>query len=148
MVESIKHINNGNCPKCDIIFDAYPNFHVGLRLWFKAFQKDHTEAHISCAGRGEEEQDALFFKKATRAVWTKSAHNYNAAIDIFCVILGSPDIYDIDWFNNVLDPCIPSWLTWYGRPGSPFYELPHVEIAQWKASVLDGTFKLVEKKQG
>lgn len=139
-----KHENNGHCDRCALIFNKYPGFNVALRNWFDQFQSVHVEAHISCAGRGQEDQEALLFKKATKAKWTKSAHNWNCAIDLFCQIVGTPDIYDIDWFNNVLGPAIPDWITWYGAPHSPFFELPHIELRVWRSLADQGAINLVE----
>jgi hypothetical protein len=140
---AIKHTNSGACNKCSLIFNKYPNFYAPLRDWFFAFQHLHPEAHISCAGRGEEEQESLYFRRASRAEWGQSAHNYGAAIDIF-EMTGHRDIYETVWFHNVLAPALPKWLTWYGRPGSKFYELPHVEVTDWRDMAKKGLIGLVE----
>lgn len=136
------HKNTGECPYCAQIFDRYPGFHPNLRAWFENLQKYHPEAHISCAGRGRQDQEDLFVKKATRAHYEKSAHNWNAAIDIFHN--DTMQIYDYGWYDQVMKPLLPSWSSWYGVPEASFHELPHVEVADWSSFAHQGVLKLVE----
>jgi hypothetical protein len=82
----------------------------------------------------------------SKAQWGQSAHNWNAAIDLFCELEGDPNIYDKDWFYNVLAPAIPGSFSWYGRPNAPFFELPHVELSGWNADAKSGALKLVENQ--
>lgn len=138
-----KHENNGACPRCRLIFDRYYGFHSGLRSWFEGFQAAHPEAHISCAGRGELDQDAALAKKVTKAQFGQSSHNWNAAIDMFCQIDGNPNIYDHNWFTTVMAPALPDTLLWYGRPHAPYYELPHIEVSDWDRQAKAGLLKLV-----
>lgn len=136
-----KHLNNGDCGKCDDIFNRYPGFHPGLRAWFKQVQKEDPTAHISAAGRGKVEQEAFFEKGASRAHYGQSAHNYNAAIDIFRLIHTGAD-WSPPWFRSSIQPRVEKHnaqidtlvfkITWYGMPGSKFFELPHVEVSGWK----------------
>jgi hypothetical protein len=142
----MSHKNNGRCEHCAKIFDRYPGFHSGLRRWFEEFQAQHSEAHISCAGRGQLDQEAQVVRGTSRAHFGKSSHNWNAAIDIFELQGNIANIYERDWFDRVVAPEIPQWLTWYGRKGSPFFELPHVEVKAWRALAQDGELKLVEEK--
>lgn len=127
----IHHLNNGVCPKCNDIFEKYPDFNMHLRYWFTKLQSIHPEAHISCAGRGRIDQEQALKDKRSKANWLESAHNYNCAIDIF-VIAQNLHIYDIGWFNEVIAPNITDQLEWYGAPHASFKELPHVEIKNWK----------------
>jgi ribonucleotide monophosphatase NagD (HAD superfamily) len=138
-----KHENTGACQKCNQIISRYPDFNSKLLGWFKDFQEKNPEAHTSCAGRGEDDQDAFKLRGASKASWGQSAHNYNAALDLF-VNLPGKDIYDYSWFIGVLAQELPDWITWYGRPGAPFYELPHVELSNWSAEAHLGNLKLVE----
>lgn len=138
-----KHQNNGSCPQCLKILNRYKDPHPRLLTWFLQFQKNHPEAHCSCAGRGEIDQEAAFIRKASKARWLQSAHNYNAALDLF-EMSGKPDIYEKGWFDTVLAPNLPDFLEWYGRPGAPFYELPHVEIKKWKQLVSASILEPVE----
>lgn len=142
----MSHINNGKCARCAQIFDRYEGFHSGLRRWFEDFQSEHPEAHISCAGRGQQEQEADVLRKASRAHFGQSAHNFNAAIDVFELQGDIANIYEASWFTKILAPEIPSWLNWYGKPRSAFFELPHVEVRIWKDLVQNGDLKLVEDK--
>ena len=139
----MKHSNNGKCDKCKSIFDKYPGFNQALRSWFIAFQAKHPECHISCAGRGVTEQEAKKLEGKSNASYGKSAHNWNAAIDVFIQMPGK-DIYDKQWFENVLAPEIPYFLKWYGEPGSEFYELPHIQVRDWRALRVQGLLSLVE----
>jgi len=139
----MKHENTGHCLKCRKIIDRFPGLYTPLLEWFEFFQKRHPEAHVSCAGRGEADQNHVFEQGLSRAQWRESAHNWNAALDFFVVIPGKADIYDKHWFELVLGKNIPQWLTWYGAPGSKFYELPHVEVKNWKGLRDNGELKLV-----
>lgn len=138
------HDNNGKCEACAAIFDKYPGFNKDLRIWFEMFQKDRNECHVSCAGRGREDQELAFAHRMSRARWTQSAHNWNCAIDIFVIIPGNNNIYPLPWFHNVLAPALPDWIRWYGRPKCPFPELPHCEIDGWKSLIATGEIELVE----
>jgi len=142
--EEVKHEDNGLCEKCHLIFDRFPGFNLELRNWFEAFQEAHPEAHISCAGRGRAEQDLRKKEGRSRASYGKSAHNYNAAIDVFEHGGNLADIYEDSWFRKVLMPAVPNWIAWYGTPNAPYYELPHLEMRSWKEMLANGTIHLVE----
>lgn len=137
------HENNGRCLKCEIILRKFPGIYIPLETWFKRLQLKHPEAHISCAGRGEQEQTELLQRGASKASWGKSAHNYNAALDIFFLKDGSA-CYDAELYNTKLLPELNVMLRWYGMPGASFFELPHVEVEDWKLLVKAGQLKLVE----
>ncbi len=118
-----------------------------LRAWFLEFQQAHPEAHISCAGRGADEQTEKLRGGLSRAKYGRSAHNYNCAIDVF-VQLPKKDIYDAEWFSKVLAPAIPYHLKWYGSKDSDFYELPHIELRDWRKLVATKEAVLVEPIPG
>ena len=139
----MSHANNGSCPKCQELFDKYPDFNHDLREWFEDFQGKHPSAHISCAGRGRIEQESDFHRGASKAHFGQSAHNYGCAIDLF-VMQSGLDLYDKNWFETVLAPNLEPWLEWYGAPGESFKELPHVEVRSWKSMVDDHLVLLVE----
>lgn len=130
------HVNlHGDaCAKCQEIFDAYPNFHTGLRLWFASVRSKFFDAHVSCAGRGRIAQEEAFARRATHAHYGKSAHNYNLALDMFRLDPTTEGHYSLDlrWFESVFEAFpLGDAFTWYGAPGSPFKELPHIQVAQW-----------------
>lgn len=127
----MKHLNNGSCAYCHEMMDAYEEMDFDLKRWFITFQALHPEAHISEAGRGRKRQEEMFSLGKSRAHFGQSAHNYNCAIDVFVNRKGLY-IFDKHWFETVLAPAIPEWLKWYGRPGSEFQELPHIEVANWR----------------
>ncbi len=137
----INHINTGACPKCDEIFSRFPNFHSGLKTWFQELQKLRPEAHISCAGRGRVDQEDAFRRGASKAHFGESAHSFNLALDIFKLhALGAE--WPRGWFESWVEPAVAAQnsagdfqLEWYGSPGRRFYELPHVEIKNWKVIV-------------
>lgn len=137
---TVSHVNNGNCRKCDAIFDAYYGFNHDLRGWFKQIQRRYVEAHISCAGRGKEAQEQAVLDRRSRAHFGQSAHNFNAAIDMFC---NGKELYDPAWFKVVVEDNLTPNLIWYGRPNSHFYELPHIELAGWGKLVSERKLKLV-----
>lgn len=136
------HTNNGNCPKCLEIFSKYPKFHAGIKAWFFALQKKHPDAHISCAGRGKIDQEVAFQRGASKAHYGQSSHNYNAAIDIF-QLKDNAAVWDKTWFNDTVAKELIPELKWYGAPGAKFYELPHVELSNWRDFIGSG-LKLVE----
>lgn len=138
------HINSGNCPKCEEIFNLYPGFYEPLKSWFKDLQQANPDAHVSCAGRGKIQQEEYFQRGATRAHYGQSSHNFNAAIDIFQLKDGTTATWDKTWFSAVVGPALYASFKWYGAPGAVFYELPHVELAGWKSLVQTGELKLVE----
>lgn len=140
----LKHENNGACAKCIEVRDRYPGFNTRLWSWFADFQKKHPEFHISCAGRGKIDQNALFARHATKASWGHSAHNFNCALDSFVLIPGSEEIYPLTWYHSVLAPALPEWISWLGRPDSPFPELPHLEISEWGELHRNNQVQLVE----
>ena len=139
---SVKHTNNGNCAECAELFDAYRGFFEPLRAWFEAFQKAHPEAHISCAGRGRQQQEDAYNHKLSRAQYGESAHNWNIAIDLF--VNYAADIYDKTWFNTVLKNALTPDIEWYGEPGAQFWELPHCEWRSWRDLRDQGLIELVE----
>jgi hypothetical protein len=108
---TLKHQNNGRCEKCMQIMNKYAGFNPQLKGWFILFQAKHHEAHISCAGRGFEAQEAAKLNKKSRAKYGESAHNYNCAIDIFVQLPGK-DLYDKEWFEEILAPEVPYFLKW------------------------------------
>ena len=144
----MKHTNSGHCEKCHDVIVKYPGFYEPLIEWFLDFQMKHPEGHVSCAGRGKAEQEALYLRGASRAQYGESAHNYNAALDFFEMTGDTRSIYEETWFAATLKPALPSWLKWYGEmdPLNPddYYELPHVEVRDWKKLVSMGLLALVE----
>ncbi len=137
------HDLSGNCQKCDRIFDLYSGFNPELRTWFKAIQLDHEDLHISSAGRGKMEQEALYCRGASRSHYGQSAHSFNAAIDVFFLINGK---YSLDQmkFSIVIEANLYPAFTWFGAPHSVYYERPHIEIKNWKELSAQGILKLVE----
>lgn len=146
-----KHNNSGSCDKCSEIFNLFAVSPL-LKRWFFYTQSLVPDAHISCAGRGAAEQEALLQRKATRAAWKQSAHNWGAAVDIFQLTSDGKLSYDKDWFNKKIATSVEYFnklsqscsLNWYGAPGSAFYELPHVEIKDWSKLKEKLGLKLVE----
>lgn len=138
-----KHLNDGKCEKCLLIFDRYPGFHQGLKNWFIQIQASNPEAHISGAGRGKLEQEEYFVKKTSNAHYGQSAHNFNAAVDIFRLHQNGAE-WPKTWFTDIVKPAIEAHnaaasfkIKWYGMPGSAFYELPHCEVDGWKTMGLN-----------
>lgn len=126
------HQNTGSCSYCRKIMGRYLGFSKLLAMWFEDFQAANPVAHISCAGRGRQDQEACLVRGASKAHYGKSAHNANAAIDIFVLSVDFPgNLYPKEWFDDTLAPSIPPYLEWYGAPGAQFPELPHIEIRHW-----------------
>ena len=128
----MSHINDGACQKCISIRDKYPGFNLKLWTWFADLQSKNPEVHVSCCGRGQTDQEDAFARRASKAHFGQSAHNVNAALDVFCNLQGK-SLYDLGWFNSVIGPNVPDWLDWYGRRDARFHELPHIEIKSWSS---------------
>lgn len=137
------HQNSGNCLSCAILFNRYAEFYKPLKDWFFDLQTQFPDMHISCAGRGMVDQMALFQRGATKAKWGQSAHNFNAAIDIFQLKKGQA-AWDLAWFDTVVGPHLPADITWYGRLDAPYFELPHCEWTPWSQKAKEGILTLVE----
>jgi len=139
-----RHQNlHGECPACESLFDTYPNFNADLRLWFNALRCSAFDAHISCAGRGQVAQEAAVARYASKAHYGESAHNYNAAIDLWQLTSDGKYSLDPDWFDQIMKD-LPTTFAWYGSPEAAFYERPHVELASWRVLKHNGQLTLVE----
>jgi hypothetical protein len=140
---STHHDSSGNCPRCEEIFNRYPGFHAGLKKWFKGVQAKNPSAHISCAGRGRQDQEECVARGASLAGWGQSAHNFNCAIDIFFQIAGKLS-YDRSLYEANIYPMITPEFEWYGVPDAEFPELPHFQMYGWKDLAKSGKLNLVE----
>ena len=129
----MSHINNGNCSHCLEIMETYAGFHEGLWMWFQEFQSTTPEAHISCAGRGKVEQESDFSKGVSKAHYGESAHNHNAAIDIFRLLLTGAD-WDRIWFETVMAPSAKNaGFEWGGDWRGSLGDYPHIEAPEWES---------------
>lgn len=137
------HDNSGNCPGCEKIFNRYPGFNMRVKLWFKAVQASNPSAHISCAGRGQQDQEECVARGTSKARWGQSGHNFNCAIDIFFQINGQLS-YDRKLYEENIVPVLSTDIEWYGAPGASFPELPHFELRSWRELAKAGKVKLVE----
>lgn len=139
-----KHENTGHCTKCSELFESFPGFHTGLYYWFIDLQSRYPDAHISCAGRGRAAQEECFIHGLSKAHFGESAHNYNAAIDLFQLGEDKAVIYNKNWFQKVVGNNLNGMWEWYGAPGAKFREMPHVEVKNWKFLVKQKVLTLVE----
>lgn len=140
-----KHFNDGNCKKCRDIVYRYPGFHLELANWFFSVQSQVPSIHCSCAGRDEQDQEMVFLRGASKARWGQSAHNYNAALDLFFIVDNEPvwDPEKSEWlFKRLIGPKIPNWVQW-GYNFRTFRELAHFEVLQWKYLVEQGKLTLI-----
>lgn len=137
------HDLSGACPKCQQILNLYPGFDPSLQSWFEALQKTNPMLHLSQAGRGKIDQEALFSRGASKAHYGESAHNWNAAIDLFFLIDGAYNLNPL-LFGQIILPALNASFCWYGRVGAPYYERPHVELTDWNSRAQNGLLHLVE----
>lgn len=138
---------HGECPGCEKVFDRYPGFWLPLRMWFGFVRRSFFDAHISDAGRGKIDQQVCFHRGTSKAEWTQSAHNWNAAIDLWFLDPAKVNHYSLERakFNAVFDKCpLDTAFEWYGAPHAPFPELPHVQLRDWREAAQRGDIKLVE----
>lgn len=133
------------CKKCDEIFDRYEGFNEELREWFNLCRNDIRNIHISCAGRGRKDQEDCFDRGRSNAHYGQSAHNYNMAIDVFFVDEVGAYSLDKKYFDELLsNHPIDGKFEWFGRPGSPYKEMPHIQVLNWKDKVKVNSLPLVE----
>jgi hypothetical protein len=123
--------------------EKYPGLHETLQIWFEEIQTKFPAAHVSCAGRGKIDQEVAFYRKASRAHFGESAHNFNCALDLFRLKDRAP-LWEAEWFANVVGKNLEPTLKWYGASNAPFHELPHVEVSNWRQLVQEGRVHLVE----
>lgn len=132
--------------------NRYDGFHQGLRNWFVTLQSESPHFHVSCAGRGFEDQEEAYRRHASKAHFGQSSHNFNAAIDLFFIDDAGQAVWDLKEMKSIfkaeIGPRIKGWLRWYGDEKSPFYELWHVEVKDWRQMALDGELQLVEGFRG
>ena len=144
-----KHSNqNSPCPKCAELFAAYPGVSEVIKSWFFSVQKQIKNFHIAEAGRGKAKQEEHVANKRSRAGWTKSAHNWNCAIDTFFVDKLGKLSYSVNEYEEVKKLLIPE-IEWYGHEEyrgrkDKFFEKPHFEVKNWKELRDQGKIKLVE----
>lgn len=144
MSPKVRHTNNGRCLKCQEILDLYPGFHAELRMWFEAFQLRYNDAHVSDAGRGKKRQEQYLKAGSSFARWAESAHNWNAALDIFWLVAGKA-YYGMELYNSRLKPALLPWILWGMEWKGKMREAPHVEVRDWKALAKNKTLSLVEE---
>jgi hypothetical protein len=138
-----RHTNGTQCEKCLEIFNLYPGAYSPLVGWFMGLQLIVNDAHISECGRGIEKQKLYYKTGASRAKYGQSAHNWNAAIDIF-QLKGGKAVYNRKWYEKQICARMEIWIKWYGEPGSKFPELPHFEVCNWRELAKSGELGLVE----
>lgn len=139
---SNSHLNNGACDHCREIIEKFPGFEQRLQGWFHLIQAKFHNFHIAEAGRGKIIQEVYFNKGASRAHWTQSAHNWNAAIDTFWLVDGAYSLENSLYAQIQTE--IPDFIEWYGARDAIFYERPHFEIKNWAELALQDLLKLVE----
>jgi hypothetical protein len=83
-------------------------------------------------------------KGVSHAQYGESAHNFNAALDLFQQQQDGKYLLNRQWFLKVVKPALESWMIWYGDRDAEFYELPHVQISTYRELVRQGKLKLVE----
>lgn len=135
----VKHENNGACLKCLEILDRNGGTETNLKNWFLFQQKLMPDFHVSCAVRGKFDQEMAFQKKASRAHFGQSAHNYSPALAIDTFFLSMDKaLWPKDRYVELCGErgnLLPDSIDWLGAIGSPFPELPHFEVVGWRGLV-------------
>ncbi|MBB5017408.1 peptidoglycan L-alanyl-D-glutamate endopeptidase CwlK [Chitinivorax tropicus] len=129
-----------------LIEDLHPDLQPLCREFLKRCQAAGLDILITCTYRSRAEQDQLYAQgrdgntgaRVTNARGGQSAHNFTLqgrpaarAFDIVPMVGGKP----------MWRATHPAWqqagaigmtlgLNWYGRPGAPFREYPHFELAR------------------
>jgi hypothetical protein len=141
-----RHKNGGNCEKCFEIL----NFNGGtdniLASWFLLMSSKVDDLHVSCSGRGEDEQNKLYYEKKSNAKWTESPHNYSPslAIDLFFIDHNGNAVFDKARFKDLcLDK--PANIKW-GGDFKNFPDSPHFERTGWEKLKKEGSLIWSKKK--
>lgn len=146
----VKHENTGSCQKCAEILNAHGGTYTDLHLWFLSQQLLYPQLHVSCSVRGMAAQETAKLKGFSKASFGQSSHNYapSAAIDTFFLIDGKCEwpAYIYKEICGEYGELLPDSLSWLGRKGSPFPELPHFEVREWKELVRSGELKLTDEE--
>lgn len=124
----MKHENKRICLECNRILRSADNELIRFAAYIRAA---YPEAHVSCAFRGENEQNEAFERGFSRARWPDSKHNKTPAkaIDFFYQDKFGKGIWDAKWFKMVLDEASRMFgLMWGGRWNRP--DFPHVEMKE------------------
>jgi hypothetical protein len=121
----MKHVNTGDCPLCnEKLKDAHPR----LRAFWKPFQAEHKDAHISWTFRGEADQNDAVRRGTSSLKWPLSKHNKrpSLALDAFRLLPTGAD-WGHKWYNEVFGPAVEAFgLKWGGRFKRP--DRPHCEL--------------------
>lgn len=141
----MKHINNGECPKCKDILENPVGTHEDLVKWFISFQKDNADAHISYSYRNKEDQELFFKRKTSNAHYGESPHNYSPslAIDVFRLSNTGLAEFIIDWYLTKVMPSAEASGLELGGKWIKLKDFPHFQVAGWKQLVKDGKAKLI-----
>ena len=133
--------------------DLHPDLRPRAELFLAKCRARGLDLVVTCTYRSNEEQAELYASGRTKpgAIVThakpgQSKHNYMTpdgdpaaeAFDVVPLLHGKP-IYedprdvDADWTNDwgwrvVGEVAAEVGLDWYGRPGSPFREAPHLQM--------------------
>ena len=96
---------------------------------------------VTATSRTLAEQAALYAQgrttpgpRVTNAPPGTSAHNYGLAIDIVPTVNGKPDWngHDAVW-QQIGNLGQAAGLEWFGAPGSPYVEMPHFQLPNWRS---------------
>lgn len=130
-----KHINSKEqrCEKCLEILNFNCGTDEALKSWFIIMQAKNPELHVSCSGRGEDEQNKAFEEGKSKAKWGESPHNYSPslAIDVFRIDSEGKPSWDSDWIKDTLIYEMPGNIEWGGN-FKTFKDAPHFQRVQWK----------------
>lgn len=120
-----RHKHGERCPKCEQMLEGA---HPKMREWFLRYLKPcFPEAHISCAYRGEEDQERAFREGKSKARFGKSPHNAidesgnpcSRALDIFVLSEdGKHALFPKAWYKDLFDLCVVDGaikITWGGN---------------------------------
>lgn len=129
----IKHINNGDCPKCaEKLKQADPT----LVIWFLALQQRHNDCHISWSFRDEKSQNDCVARHLSQKCWPFSKHNAvdengtpcSKALDLFQLVDGVAK-FETAWYEMLNEEIITQQLpiTW-GGTFKTLRDLDHFQI--------------------
>lgn len=130
----MKHTNDPVCTRCNYFLQEAD---TDLAYFVHAVRAEHPDAHISCAWRGEADQNDAYARGASKLKWPKSKHNKldkngnpcAEAVDFFRLVSGKA-LFQIGFYmtiNHLLEE-LNAPILWGGDFKGKFKDYPHFEL--------------------
>lgn len=128
----IRHSNDPVCTRCNKIMEEADS---DLVYWFFIMRSEFIDLHVSCAWRGEHDQNFYFKTGKSKVQWPNSKHNVmengspcSKAIDVFRLKNGMAE-FRFEYYKQVSDflKSQNAPILW-GGDFKKFKDGPHFEL--------------------